>query len=400
MAQTRNTTVLKSNRLFSGIYDLNFNFKDKNFLEVKEGDVIYSKGDKSEYMYLLIEGRIKLKTYENPRQPKVFLVSKNEFFGEKELLDKTHRYSSAIAEKETSLFRISYKDFHKLSSVYKKIMLNLPEKKYEEVTAPTRKTELKEDIFQRILNEAEPVSKKKNGIELRDYSYENPLLELKAKDEITEAVKMYEDNEDENIINFDEIDTLPPDQDTVEEETNEEIKYEETLPDETEEAVNEDISDNIIEDYLRIRNQVDIFSDTISTKDNDTEEEAPPVEKFRFEDVIPDNSFITAVEKLSSGFEKSEIDRLIIEACTELVNAERGILYYPDMNNVLKGTLFEEETEHIAGADTIPGRCLREQCLINIKDVFNDPDFNPSLDYISYFHIHSIICIPINHEGK
>ncbi|RPI66217.1 MAG: hypothetical protein EHM47_17205, partial [Ignavibacteriales bacterium] len=85
MAQIKNPAAIKLNRLFSGIPDVRFNFKDKNYLEVKEGEVIYSKGDKSEYIYLVLNGRIKFKIYENPRQPKVFLVSKNEFFGEKEL---------------------------------------------------------------------------------------------------------------------------------------------------------------------------------------------------------------------------------------------------------------------------------------------------------------------------
>jgi hypothetical protein len=398
MALAKNSTAVRLNKLFSGVYDINFNFKEKNYLELKEGDVVFSRGDKSENMYLLIQGRIKLKTYENPRQPKVYLVGKNEFFGEKELLDKTNRNSSAVAEKDTVLFSIGYKDFIKLASTHKKIHENLSEKKYEEVVAPTRKSEYKEDIFKRILNEAEPVSRKKNGIELRDYSYENPLLELKAKDEISEALKMYEEKED--IINFDETDTIPDDTDELTEEESEEVKEEpEDVFDEfgaDEEEIPEEPAEDIVTDFIKIQEQVNSFSESLTEpQEEKTEEPSFPEPEPVKNDLSTNESFIAAVEKLNSGLDKEETDRLIIEACCGLVNAERGILYYPDENNVLKGKLYEEDAELIAGPDTIAGKCLRQSKIINIKDVFDDPDFNPDTDYTSFFHIQNLICIPV-----
>jgi hypothetical protein len=389
VAQTKNSTVIRSNKLFTGIYDINFNFREKNYLEVKEGDVIYSRGDRSDYVYLLISGRIKLKTYENPRQPKVYLISKNEFFGEKELLEKTTRHSSALAEKDTTLFIINQKDFMKLVSSNRKIMENLKEKKYEEVVAPTRKKEFKEDIFKRIINE--PVTKK-NGIELRDYSYENPLLELKAKDEITEAIKMYEENE-EDIINFDETDVIPG-EDNVKWETEEDGDEEETNAAEEgiEEIPAEEIPGNIADEFPEVIERVE------------TQSELPEIGNTSVysdpDETLTNERFIAVVEKLKAGSNKTETDRLIVEACSELINAERGVLFYPDSNNVLKGKLYDEDTELIAGSETIPGKCLREARLINIKDIFNDPNFNPSVDYVSYFHIHSLICLPVTSGGK
>jgi CRP-like cAMP-binding protein/signal transduction histidine kinase len=394
MAQTKNSTAVKSNRLFSGITGVDFNFKEKNYVELKEGDVVYSRGDKSEYMYLLISGRIKLKTYENPRQPKVYLVSKNEFFGEKELLDKTTRNSSAVAEKHTVLFKIGYKDFFKLYSSNRKIVENLQEKKYEEVVALTRKSELTEDIFKRILNEAEPVSRKKNGIELRDYSFENPLLEIKAKDEISDALKMYGEDDDENVINFDETDTLPDDEDfQIEEE--ESIQPEPIAGEQSEEPL-----ENILDDFLKIQEQVNTFSDDLQLTEDFSDTNTLEYVTQKSKENIPDENFIAAVERLSSGIDKLETDKLIVEACSELASAESGILYYPDNNGILKGILNDEEAELTASEGSVPARCLMESKLINIKDVFDDPNFNPAVDYISYFHIHSMICIPVLAEGK
>jgi hypothetical protein len=80
-----------------------FNFKEKNYLELKEGDVVFSRGDKSENMYLLIHGRIKLKTYENPRQPKVYLVSKMNFSVRKNCLIKQTAIPPLLQKKIPSL---------------------------------------------------------------------------------------------------------------------------------------------------------------------------------------------------------------------------------------------------------------------------------------------------------
>jgi signal transduction histidine kinase len=394
MAQVKNSTAVKQNRLFSGLKGLDFNFREKNYIELKEGDIVYSRGEKSEYMYLLIYGRIKLKTSENPRQPRVYLVSKNEFFGEREMLDKTTRHSSAVAEKDTVLYKISYKEFINLSSVNRKILDNLNEKKYEEVVAITRKSEIKEDIFKRILNEAEPVSRKKNGIELRDYSYENPLLEMKAKDEITDALKMYEESDDVPVINFDETDTIP-------EETFTEPEEEESPQPEPENDITyEDSAENIVDDFLSLKDQINNFSDELQIPADEPDTNSLEYVKQKTTENIPDENFIAAVEKLSSGIDKQETDKLIVEACTELVSAEVGILYYPDTNVILKGKLNEEDAEVTASAGSIPDRCFRGIKIINIKDIFDDPNFNPELDYISYFHINSIICIPVAAEGK
>jgi hypothetical protein len=456
MAQIKNSSEVKANKLFSGIYDFKYVFKDKNFFEVKEGDVLYSRGDKSEYMYLLLRGRIKLKTYENPRLPKIFLISKNEFFGEKELIEKTVRNSSALAEKDSLLFKMSQKDFLKLSTTNKKIMENLKEKKYEEVVAPSRKNEIKDDIFKKILNEPDqkkkPPERKGNGIELKDYSYENPLLELKARDEITDELKMYDEDKDD-IVNTDP--DLEIDDDGIKWELQESLEDDEksSVFDEDEETLtepeipSEEAEEDVLENFMKIQDQVNTFSDSLdeneensfslneeqetelySDDDQDTgsaaDEDQPDPEHnalilndyqsdadidkyvnsdpkpFVFEDDFPKDNFIKAVTKLSSGLTREEIDRLVVDTAVELVNAEQGILYYPDSENKLKGKLVEEDAELVAGAGTIPEKCFLNGQLINIKDVFNDANFNPAVDYISYFHIHSLICMPVSDGEK
>ena len=406
MAQIKNSASIKSNRLFTGIPDLNFNFKEKNYLEVKEGEVIFSKGDKSEYVFLVISGRVKFKVYEGLRQTKVFIVSRNEFFGEKELIDKTVRNSSAVAEKTSSLFRINYKDFIKLSSEYRKILSNLNEKRYEEVASPLRNSELKSNIFSRFLNDSE-TEKMGEGIEIKDYSGENPLLEMKAKDEITEELKMYrEESENGEIPGDDDLLvedkdvrwSLDDDEDSESSSTGTELIDKEEIKEEVPEPAEEESepADNIVENFMKIQDQVNILRESLDEAEEPDLDEIPlEVEPFRFKETAPNKSFIAAVEKLSLAVSAEESSRIIVEACTELVNAEHGILYSPDKENVLNGKLFEEDKMVAAGPETIPARCFRESEVINIKDVYNDLNFNPTADYVSFFHIHNLICLPV-----
>jgi hypothetical protein len=215
----------------------------------------------------------------------------------------------------------------------------------------------------------------------------NPLLELKAKDEITEALKMYaESGEEGEVINFDEIETLPEEVDTEEIQT-EEIFLEEPL------NIQEEINDIFSDTFSEIQDE--ILPEDINLTDENQVTENPELAGIIDREVL-----ITALNKINSGNGKEETDKLIIEACLDLVNAERGILFYPDDNNILKGKLFEEEIELTAGPASIAGKVFREFCVININDVFNDPGFNPSEDYISYFHIHNLICMPLLNSGK
>ncbi len=105
MSSNKSIESIKSNDLFKGLdfASLNIPFDTKNFLEFKEGDLIYSSGQPSDFVYLLINGEVKVKLNSIKR---LFFKSPNEFFGEKEVMEKEPRSSSALANSDCLVYKI------------------------------------------------------------------------------------------------------------------------------------------------------------------------------------------------------------------------------------------------------------------------------------------------------
>jgi len=106
-AMNSNKTIesIKSNDLFKDLdfASLNIPFDAKNFLEFKEGDLIYSSNQSAEFIYLLINGEVKIKLNSLKR---LFFKSPNEYFGETEVLHKELRGSSAVANSDCLLYQM------------------------------------------------------------------------------------------------------------------------------------------------------------------------------------------------------------------------------------------------------------------------------------------------------
>lgn len=131
MNSNKTIESIKTNDLFKGLdFDsLNIPFDAKNFMEFKEGDLIYSSGQPSDFAYLLIDGEVKIKLNAIKR---LFFKSPNEFFGETEVLQNEPRNSSAVANKDCLIYKIEgnllSKFFNETSSVSTVV---LPEAKQE-----------------------------------------------------------------------------------------------------------------------------------------------------------------------------------------------------------------------------------------------------------------------------
>ena len=87
--------------------------KPKNFILAKEGTLLYSCDDEATEMYLIVEGEIKIKFCDKRNIEYRYLL---DFFGEKEILDKTNRVSFAIANKDCKLYKISADEINSLIS--------------------------------------------------------------------------------------------------------------------------------------------------------------------------------------------------------------------------------------------------------------------------------------------
>ena len=114
--------LLKTNSLFKSVPEafLKSFIKPKNFLIAKEGTLFYSADDEANEMYLIIEGEVKIK-YCDPRI--IEQRHSQDFFGEKEILDKTYRTSFAIADYDCKLYRITAEEINSIIQ-YDEVMLS------------------------------------------------------------------------------------------------------------------------------------------------------------------------------------------------------------------------------------------------------------------------------------
>lgn len=115
MNTAKSINVLTTNKLFKGadFSCLNFSFDQKNFEEINEGTIIYSAGEESKYVYLIIQGQVKIKQSSVKR---LLLKSEGDFFGEEETIEGTVRKSSAMANNKCTLYKIEKDIFNKLVS--------------------------------------------------------------------------------------------------------------------------------------------------------------------------------------------------------------------------------------------------------------------------------------------
>ena len=123
--------LLKTNGLFKGISEslIKPYLKPKYFSEVKEGEIIYVCGDETSELFLIVEGEVKVKFSSNGNVKHKYL---SDFFGEEEILNGSIRTSSAVANTDCVLFRISSAELRQLSSSNKKIIDNLKCKNEDE----------------------------------------------------------------------------------------------------------------------------------------------------------------------------------------------------------------------------------------------------------------------------
>lgn len=122
--------LVQPNSLFSSVSEsyLKSFIKSKNFFTAKEGTLIYSFDDEAKDIYLVIEGEVKIKFCDNRS---IIYKTFSEFFGEKEILEKTKRVSFAIANKDCKLYSIEADELDILSKdnnvVLNKIFTEIPD---------------------------------------------------------------------------------------------------------------------------------------------------------------------------------------------------------------------------------------------------------------------------------
>ena len=125
--------LLYENVLFKGASKnfLKSFLKPKNFIKVTDGEIIYNGGEETSEVFLIVEGEVKIKyCIDRTIEYKILF----DFFGEAEILAKSKRNSSAVANSECVLYKMSIAELKLLSAGERTINDNLHKKDGDEIS--------------------------------------------------------------------------------------------------------------------------------------------------------------------------------------------------------------------------------------------------------------------------
>ena len=334
MSQNKNLSAVRNNALFKEVSDtnINFNFNPKDFIEIGEGEIIYQSGDSSDYVYLVIEGEIKLKISGGSSSSFILRKSNNDFFGEKEVQENSVRKSSAVADKNSLLY------------IIRKIDLN---------SMTQRSKELRYKLLGNINEDIETEANKRETVF-------NGLIEKLPEQSFFKS----DNNEPIEKTNHSEPKVI---RDTEEETNNEtELNYEAEPP-----GVSEIKNDSevIYENEPEMKNPLNIES----LGNNEEKLDIPIDEENKKSDPgqtnLPLTSLISAIQKIFSDLNPEEIFISISEAISGLLNVERVILYIiNDETNEFR-TRIKTGTEYSDLSFRYPGNLFSES--VNEDKIIN-----------------------------
>lgn len=393
MFSTKKQTDIYVNKLFSNIDEkkVKFNFSLDNIITFNEGEVIFKKNEKSSFIYLILEGEVKLKIPNPPFSPKVLHKYKNEFFGEKELLEKKPRVSSCVAETDCQVYRMSVKELQYLISENKTVRDNL-----EMVTIASEGKTLQEITQESLTNEEEIDPDKAIKVH-PDKPITKPLVENIKTEEITL----------ENIFKTDEIETKEKKTDTFSNINilNDELKTEEQkTKEEIKEATIEKVNlDNLIEKETSTEEKIPnekLKQDTVDIITEETTEEIKPEEKI---EKISEEKYQQIIESGYKLFNFKNIDDLtekITKQALELVGADRSILFFINEDEkLIKAKVKENGNDYvelkIPMSNSIVGLCALRNKIAIIDDVSSDDRFNPIYDEVFNYESKNLLVFPI-----
>ncbi|PIS45970.1 MAG: hypothetical protein COT22_02420 [Ignavibacteria bacterium CG08_land_8_20_14_0_20_37_9] len=447
-AQIKPILLLKANKLFSNVPESpdSISFNPKDIVEHKEGDIIYKAGDSAENIYLILEGEVKIKFSVPIDGQRIFLKTAADFFGEKELLAMTSRNSSAVAERNSTLYLLKRKELNDLITSNRIISNNLQGLESLSLGEETPSTETVEE-FQNITRESfdfdsfspasndkpSPISEEKLEVPdetpLQDESLSWDNLALPAEPPSQDEPEISFDT-DKFKSTFNEIkieDAAQKDFSKTQAVEPESSSWDFSLaPIEELEAEEEPSPSEELEAKPPLTHEPieESFWGVSESSENKTFNEEPlPEQKPLFSSEDSNSLFvqnenkiavgltadqlkliIAAAEKVNSNIKIDEVLRSIVEAATSLTSADRGTLYILDYDKgelwskVLRGENIEEIRLKVGQG--LAGWVAKTGEIINLPDVHQDERFDSEIDRLSGYTTKSMICYPIkNREG-
>ncbi|MCH7827057.1 MAG: GAF domain-containing protein [Bacteroidetes bacterium] len=392
MFSTKKQADIFSNKLFAYAdkKKVKFKFSSEKLLKYNEGDIVFKKGDKTNHIYLIMEGEIKIKIPNPPFAPKIQFKYRNDFFGEKELLEKSERKSSCVTEKNCQLYPITYNELQKLileSTVVKDnlemVTISTIGKTIKEITKEStgdKKTEEKIDYQKAIKTHPEepiPTSSTDN---------------IKKAEITLENIFKNGEKETKKDIFIDETDN-------TKQNTLSDINITEELR--KKKDIVEPLSEKTIEEHKTTEKEKPAIITNDANQDlqsqDITEEVEPKEEKISDEKY---NQIIDAGLSLLKIINIDELTQEIVKQVTELVKTDRSILFFVNKDDkMLEAKISTDDNEKtdlkIPLNDSISGLCALRNKIVIIDDVSKDDRFNTIYDEVFNYKTKNLLVVPI-----
>ncbi len=406
MSQNKNNSDLESNILFDGVNPgiLQSFANPKNAIGKKEGSVIYQKGDITEYFYLLIEGSVKLK-FTEPDGTNVYISkTENSFFGETELLGKTQRKSSAVADTDCRLYTFTFNELKVLVKKDKQILKNLFSNKTidsseedfidttkdlldtnTDISEITRTTE-KLDINQITKEKQNPIPEEEKSQEDEKGVFDN-IITKEIFDKDTNIVEQVSEGKDE----------------VIEKTENEQEQDENNLKDSDGFIIEDEEKKGIIEPDIKpdIEESTEQVEPQLDTLPEPNEDVGDVEEEKKTEPDFSEyyETLIKATQNIFSKISLDETAEAIAEASSKLVSAAGGLLYLVDKDTQeLRAKILLENTIKdiiIKFSDGLQGTAILENRSIVLDEPKKENNFNPVIEDLTGIKIKNVIYYPI-----
>lgn len=389
MIATKNNDSFFLNILFNGVKTnaLPVNLNGKLYEDFKEGEIIYESGEDSNFVYLIVSGKVKIK--ENGVKKLVYR-KENEFFGEKEIIKKSNRFSSAMAETDSTLYKISKQDFESL--------LNLPAIKQNIIDF----TNLTEDDFNSV--EQKPEQSVQQESVLLESNEVETNYELKPEDdaELPNYLKNLDDFEE--ITHNDEPDSaeeIAKTKTELEDETENRPALETEFPE-----IIED--DTFLDADFVYENQPDLVEEIPKISDESLPELETEVEKFIpfeedlntiLEEKVSLKNFNLILNQISTNQNLDLTVQSILKNFLRLTGSDRGLIFLYDEK---KSELIPEfniggksEIPSVKLSEGITGKAAATKKLFFISNPESDARYIGSFDNPFEFPAANLIYLPL-----
>jgi len=367
----RSAKEIKLNKLFAGVDAsiVDSLFSADNFMELNEGEIIYRTGDESNYIYLLLRGDVKIKFLpHNYISNKIF----NDFFGEKEIFDKTRRNSSAVADSKCLLYLIESANLEKLLNRTPVIKNNID--LYGELDLP--EIELVTNDRLNIANKDKPISFK-------------PALPKKPKKE-----KEDNDNGSDEISNV--ISSIIREKNPM----TDSYTYKDSENEAEEVPMDDDFN-------IELDDGTTLFEEEQQVTDDDEviEEEKDGAYEENVHEPLNIKKLFDALNNFHNYLGLPETLQSIIDETKTLASSISGEIYLVDEDlSEMSKFIIENTTAKVVRYRTsegLTGTCALQKKTINFKNPAEDSRFVDEIDQPGDRNLKKIIFVPLlNDEQK